>query len=95
MSHLSLLLLVDLWPPLTGEGDTPTGPAPPPDTRRDGDPASPGPYRSVRLWKPLLGSVLGYEKTVIINTGDLVNYLDNSSFIGAKDIFGNVPLVLD
>ena len=69
MSHLSLLLLVDLWPPLTGEGDTPTGPAPPPDTRRDGDPASAGPYRSVRLWKPLLGSVLRYEKNVIKNIG--------------------------
>ena len=29
-----------------------------------------------------------------LNTGFL-HYLDNSSFIGAKDIFGNVPLVLD
>ena len=43
MSHLSLLLLVDLWPPLTGEGDMPTGPGPPPDTLLEGDPASPGP----------------------------------------------------
>ena len=83
--HLSLLLLVALvCSCLTGEEA-----APPPAPLLPGDTA---------LGSPLLGSVLTQAHVTMyscrVRTGAGC-YLDSSSFMGAKDIFGSVPLVCD
>ena len=84
--HLSLLLLAALvCSCLTGEEAAP----PPAPLLPPGDTA---------LGSPLLGSVLTrghvtmYSCRVWTGAGC---YLDSSSFMGAKDIFGSVPLVCD
>ena len=72
---------------LTGEDDIIC-----PDSLRDGDEDESPPNLSVMLGNPFVGSVLKQHLFTLTETID--TYLDNSSFIGAKVIFGNVPLAL-
>ena len=84
--HLSLLLLVALvCSCLTGEEAAP----PPAPLLPPGDTA---------LGSPLLGSVLTQAHVTMYSCRVWTGagcYLDSSSFMGAKDIFGSVPLVCD
>ena len=84
--HLSLLLLAALvCSCLTGEEAAP----PPAPLLPPGDTA---------LGSPLLGSVLTQAHVTMYTCRVWTGagcYLDSSSFMGAKDIFGSVPLVCD